>query len=759
MKSATFVHACFGPISSPPARCSARTAECRRRAPAARCSRSRASHRPERAERERLGLVRLAVRRIAEIERRDASPGMTLSAIPASSRVTETTSQNSSPLDDRRARRELEERHEAADGTLERAVGEPRPRGVPARAVEREPRDDVAEAAGVDREIRRLEDDRERRFVHELGAVEERRERVVLGGQLLAAEEQQRDVARPAPRSARRRASSSATASPPFMSLAPTPCTAPSSMRPGRLSCAGPCRSGPASTISGSAGRRGGAKRNASSPANSAVQPAGRARGGARGSPPREPLCDGMFTSSSVRAARRSASAVTARSVPRHNLAVTARQPDPAPGAEPERAFLVGVYPKGSDGADELDELRELARTVGRRARRRDRAAPRPPRSADVRRQGEARGAEGGLRDGRVRGAARRRRAQPDAAALARGRARRPRRRPDAADPRHLRPARAQLRGQAPGRARAARVQPPAHAGMWQHLERLGGGVGTRGPGESQLETDRRLARTRVSLLKRRLRALQGQRSTRRKERLRTASPTIALAGYTNVGKSTLLNALTGAHASVDDRLFETLDPTTRAFEHDGQALPRDRHRRVHPPPADAARRGLRGDARGDARRRPRPARRRRVASGGAARARRSRAVHDRPRRDRRRRHPGRARPQQGRRARSARRAAASSTRTRARSWSPPHTGEGLDALKERIAELFSDRFEDVRLLVPVRGRASAHRALRARRADRGAARHAGGRARPCAAAAREAARFARYLVAEDGHELEASAT
>jgi GTP-binding protein HflX len=111
----------------------------------------------------------------------------------------------------------------------------------------------------------------------------------------------------------------------------------------------------------------------------------------------------------------------------------------------------------------------------------------------------------------------------------------------------------------------------PRMRGMWQHLERLGGGVGTRGPGESQLETDRRLARTRVSLVKRRLRDLSGQRATRRKERRRTAAPTIALAGYTNVGKSTLLNALTGATASVNDRLFETLDPTTRAFEHQGK--------------------------------------------------------------------------------------------------------------------------------------------------------------------------------------------
>jgi GTP-binding protein HflX len=118
----------------------------------------------------------------------------------------------------------------------------------------------------------------------------------------------------------------------------------------------------------------------------------------------------------------------------------------------------------------------------------------------------------------------------------------------------------------------------PRMRGAWQHLERLGGGrgtvgagVGTRGPGESQLETDRRLARRRIALLRRRLDEVSSQRATRRKERARSQTPTVALAGYTNAGKSTLLNALTDADVSVENRLFETLDPTTRAFEHEGR--------------------------------------------------------------------------------------------------------------------------------------------------------------------------------------------
>jgi GTP-binding protein HflX len=102
--------------------------------------------------------------------------------------------------------------------------------------------------------------------------------------------------------------------------------------------------------------------------------------------------------------------------------------------------------------------------------------------------------------------------------------------------------------------------------GLWSHLERLGGGIGTRGPGETQIETDRRLARDRIATLRRRLEHVKGTRAVQRAERERAALPTIALVGYTNAGKSTLLNALTGSDVGVRDRLFHTLDPTTRTL-------------------------------------------------------------------------------------------------------------------------------------------------------------------------------------------------
>src|SRR5438477_1666325 len=108
--------------------------------------------------------------------------------------------------------------------------------------------------------------------------------------------------------------------------------------------------------------------------------------------------------------------------------------------------------------------------------------------------------------------------------------------------------------------------------GLWTHLERLGGGIGTRGPGETQIETDRRLARDRIAALKRRLERTKATRSVMRQERERAHLPTVALAGYTNAGKSTLLNAMTGAEVGVQDRLFHTLDPTTRSFEITGRS-------------------------------------------------------------------------------------------------------------------------------------------------------------------------------------------
>ena len=107
--------------------------------------------------------------------------------------------------------------------------------------------------------------------------------------------------------------------------------------------------------------------------------------------------------------------------------------------------------------------------------------------------------------------------------------------------------------------------------GLWTHLERLGAGIGTRGPGESQIETDRRLARDRIAALKRKLASVRDNRAVMRSERERAHLPQVALAGYTNAGKSTLLNAMTGAEVGVRDRLFHTLDPTTRQMEINGR--------------------------------------------------------------------------------------------------------------------------------------------------------------------------------------------
>jgi GTPase len=112
----------------------------------------------------------------------------------------------------------------------------------------------------------------------------------------------------------------------------------------------------------------------------------------------------------------------------------------------------------------------------------------------------------------------------------------------------------------------------PRLAGQWSHLERLGGGIGTRGPGESQLETDKRILQRKILVLKAKLDEVSRQRDLYRQKRKREGIPVVAIVGYTNSGKSSLMRAMTKADVLVEDKLFATLDPTTRRM-----ALPDNR--------------------------------------------------------------------------------------------------------------------------------------------------------------------------------------
>ena len=114
----------------------------------------------------------------------------------------------------------------------------------------------------------------------------------------------------------------------------------------------------------------------------------------------------------------------------------------------------------------------------------------------------------------------------------------------------------------------------PRLRGQWEHLERLEGAIGARGPGETQLETDRRLIGGRIARLQRRLESVRRQRALHRRRRARQGIPTVALVGYANAGKSSLMRALAGADVLIADQPFATLDPTTRRVPASGPGIP-----------------------------------------------------------------------------------------------------------------------------------------------------------------------------------------
>jgi GTP-binding protein HflX len=419
---------------------------------------------------------------------------------------------------------------------------------------------------------------------------------------------------------------------------------------------------------------------------------------------------------------------------------------DKSSGTEPERGLLLAVLPKGSDDEEELAELHELARTagvipVGQVVQHRVRPDPRSyvgkGKLAELETAYGDLSAEVLIVDDEL---------QPTQQRVLE----------DALSARVVDRTQlildifAQHAVSAEGKLQVELAQLeynlPRMRGMWKHLERLGGGVGTRGPGESQLESDRRMANRRITLLRRRLREVSAHRATRRKARTRSATPTVALAGYTNVGKSTLLNALTGADVTVQDRLFETLDPTTRAFEHLGKRyLVTDTVGFIKRLPtqlvegfastleetllADLVVHVLDAALPDDVLREQRHAVETVLTEIGAGAVPVEVVLNKVDRLD----------PVARRRVDNAFPEAVLVSAT---------TGEGLEVLRERIAERFADRFEDVRLLVPYdEGRALSELYALGAPIEERTDTHAGVLVR-ARLPHRDVRRFARYLVA-----------
>ena len=275
--------------------------------------------------------------------------------------------------------------------------------------------------------------------------------------------------------------------------------------------------------------------------------------------------------------------------------------------------------------------------------------------------------------------------------------------------------------------------QLPRLTRLWTHLSRTQGGIGSRGPGESQLETDRRIIRERIKKMKAKVEDVRQQRQTTARGRDRRLYPTVAIVGYTNAGKSTLLNALVGSDvAKAEDKLFATLDPTSRQVKlGDGQtAIVTDTVGFIHKLPhqlVDAFRATLEEVTRADVLVEV-------VDASDRPRAGAPRDGPDGPRRAGCRRQAAPDRVQQGRPAlRGRRRRPARARRRRGSVLVSAVTGFGLDTLRAEIAALLASLWEDVDVAVAVRGRRAA--GARARARDRGprvrqtrlGARHAAG--------------------------------